>query len=348
MCAGPVHQVRSDQKQIVSPVPERGNGDRQRVETVVQVFAEGALPDTLQQVFIGGGDDPHIRGDDAVAAHPHEFLLLQHAQQLDLQRLAHGLNLVQKERAPVGVFEEAQLSALPGAGEGAFVITEQLALQQGVGKRGAVDGHKGKVPAAGGIVNGVGEQLFAGAALAGQEDGRIRGCHSGGDLLGPQNGVALTDDIVKGVFGLIAPVVHLQPELLLPLLLGGEPLEQQEASDIFPLPVHRRDGEIEIGALQLDQAGGLVAAVTLRQLPGEGGAEHVEGLADGLLFLQPQHALCQVVDSKAAAVHINAQNTGLQRAHQDVQIGLRLQVGPPQGCQALPLMRQGFGIVSTL
>ena len=89
-----------------------------------------------------------------------------------------------------------------------------------------------------------------------------------------------------------------------------------------------------------------MAAVTLRQLPGEGGAEHVEGLADGLLFLQPQHALCQVVDSKAAAVHINAQNTGLQRAHQDVQIGLRLQVGPPQGCQALPLMRQGFGIAA--
>ena len=104
--------------------------------------------------------------DDAVAAHPHDLPLLQGPQQLDLEGGAHALHLVQEQRALVGQLEQAGTAALLGAGKGALVIAEQLAFQQRLGQGGAVDGHKGHIPAGGGVVDGVGEQLLAGAAFS--------------------------------------------------------------------------------------------------------------------------------------------------------------------------------------
>ena len=72
------------------------------------------------------------------AAEPAEAALLQHAQQLDLRRRRHLADLVEEQRAAVGQLEAA-LPAIGGAGEGALLVAEDLALEQRLGNRRAVD-----------------------------------------------------------------------------------------------------------------------------------------------------------------------------------------------------------------
>ena len=67
--------------------------------------------------------------DLAAAADAGEAPLLQHAQQRRLQRQRHRGDLVEEQRAAVGLLEAA-LAAPVGAGEGAALVAEQLALQQ--------------------------------------------------------------------------------------------------------------------------------------------------------------------------------------------------------------------------
>ena len=63
-------------------------------------------------------------------------------------------------------------------------MAEEGALQEVLGERAAVDGDEGAGVAAALEVEGAGEQLLAGAVLAGDEDGEI----AGGDALGERDG----------------------------------------------------------------------------------------------------------------------------------------------------------------
>lgn len=74
----------------------------------------------------------------------------------------------------LGHFKQAFLAAAPRAGERALVIAEEFAFQQGFGQRAAVQGHKGAVFAWSGLVQGMRQQLLAGAAFAMDVQGRVR------------------------------------------------------------------------------------------------------------------------------------------------------------------------------
>ena len=62
-----------------------------------------------------------------------------------------------------------------GAGEGALLVAEELAFEQRLGERGAVDGHEGAAGARAAAVEGAGDELLARAALAAQQHGRVGG-----------------------------------------------------------------------------------------------------------------------------------------------------------------------------
>ncbi len=55
--------------------------------------------------------------------------LLQRPQELDLHRQRHALDLVEEQRAAVRVLDLAD-APLAGAGEGAGLVAEDLALDQ--------------------------------------------------------------------------------------------------------------------------------------------------------------------------------------------------------------------------
>ena len=78
---------------------------------------------------MGRGDDAHVDRLHLAAADAGELALLQHAQQLGLGVERHVADLVEEERAAARLLELAGHRPV-GAGEGALLVAEELALEQ--------------------------------------------------------------------------------------------------------------------------------------------------------------------------------------------------------------------------
>ena len=109
------------------------------IEAVQQVGAEAAVGDQRFQVLVGGGDHAHVDADQFAPADAEELALGQHAQQARLQRQRHVADLVEEQRAAVGLLEAADVAALR-TGEGAGLVAEQFAFQQLRRNRRGVEG----------------------------------------------------------------------------------------------------------------------------------------------------------------------------------------------------------------
>ena len=106
------------------------------------------------------------------ADRPH-LALLQHAQQLHLQRRRRVADLVEEHRAAVRLLEDALVIG-HRAGERAAHVAEQLGLEQRLGERAAVDRHERTARAPAVAVDRARDQLLAGAALARDQHRRRR------------------------------------------------------------------------------------------------------------------------------------------------------------------------------
>ena len=107
--------------------------------------------------------DVHL--DPLVAAELGELGVLQHVQQLGLQRRLHLADLVEHQRAGVRLLELADARGR-GAGEGAALVPEQLALEELGRQRRAVHLDERPVAPRRPLVDGARDQLLADAALA--------------------------------------------------------------------------------------------------------------------------------------------------------------------------------------
>ena len=112
-----------------------------------------------------GCDQADINLVSAVAAESLEFLLLQDSQQFRLKFQRDVADFVQKERTLVRQFKASSLLR-DRSGECSLFVSEQFTFQKPERDRCAVQFDKGSLPAAAQIVNGAGNQFFAGARLA--------------------------------------------------------------------------------------------------------------------------------------------------------------------------------------
>ena len=93
----------------------------------------------------------------------------EEAEQFGLEVEAELADFVEEEGAFAGGADQAELIAV-GAGEGAAAVAEQLAFEQVAGDGGAVEGDERLLGAVRVVVNRAGENLLAGAALAGDQN----------------------------------------------------------------------------------------------------------------------------------------------------------------------------------
>src|SRR2546430_14886611 len=138
------------------------------IQPVEGIAAESAGLDFLDEVPVGARDDADVDLDGLGAADCPALLLLDHAQQLHLQVYGHLADLVQKNRPVVGGGEQAW-ATLHGAREGAFHVPEELAFEKRLRDGSTVDGNERLSAPGTGRVDGAGNELLAGAALAGHE-----------------------------------------------------------------------------------------------------------------------------------------------------------------------------------
>src|SRR5262249_7915238 len=137
----------------------------------VQILAEAPRLDGGFQILVRRGDDARVRPNGVAPTDPGELALLEHAEQLRLESERQLADLVEEERASRRRLELAD-APLGRPGEGAALVAEELALEELVRDRGAVERDERPAPA-GMVVEGLRDQLLPGAGLALDEHGGV-------------------------------------------------------------------------------------------------------------------------------------------------------------------------------
>src|ERR1700722_2994825 len=177
----------------------QGRGEkRNHVEAVEKIFAKISAGDFVFEIFVGGGDYADIDGGQFFAADRGEALFFERAQNLGLRLQAHVSDFVEKERASAGLLEFAFFVG-GCARERSFVVPEEFALDEIFGDGGAVDLDESFILAQALAVDGVGDQFFAGAGLAIDENAAIGGRHEADLLAQGFHGNTVADDRGFGV-----------------------------------------------------------------------------------------------------------------------------------------------------
>ena len=133
-----------------------------------QVFAEGALPDTIFEILVGRGNHANAAAHRVVAADAVVLPVGKHAQQSRLQVERHVTDFVEKQRTAIGLLEAATACGLR-AGERSALVTEKFGFEQILGNRGSVDRDERPLCARAVLVQRVGHQLLARARLPGDQ-----------------------------------------------------------------------------------------------------------------------------------------------------------------------------------
>ena len=163
------------------PLAKRRQTNRERVDAVVQVFAEAAVADELFERAIGRRYQAEVDLDRLLAAEPLETAIFEHAQQLGLRDERQVADFVEEQRAVVGQFQPPRF-AVVRAGERALLVAEDFGLEQRVGQRGAVDRLELFAAAAAQLVNHPRDDFLARAGRPQDQDGNV-GLGGGADPL---------------------------------------------------------------------------------------------------------------------------------------------------------------------
>ena len=200
-----------ERRDVLAALAQRRQADRKDAQAVVQILPEPSRLDLVLEATVRRRDHAHVDGPGAGVADGPDLALLEHAQELRLERAARLADLVEEERAAVGDVEEA-LPVGDGAGEGAAAVAEELALEDALGERRTVDRHEEPVAPVARRVDGARDELLAGAGFALDEHRGGRRRHPRDQREDVPNRGAVADDLVP------------RPGFLEIRVLGGEPL----------------------------------------------------------------------------------------------------------------------------
>ena len=167
-CGGAGHDAVQQRRDVAAALVEARDADRHDCEAVVEVGPEAAVGDALVEVDVGRRDDPDVGGAGLGGAERVVDAVLEELQELGLGAGGELADLVEEERAAVCRLDLARAGA-GGGRVGARLGAEELALDEGLGQRGAVQLDVGPLGAAAVLGDEARDQGLAGAGGAGQE-----------------------------------------------------------------------------------------------------------------------------------------------------------------------------------
>src|SRR5215204_1081343 len=202
-------QEALDQKRdIFTAVAERRQFNGEDVQPVIQVFAQLAGADRVRRIDIRRRDDAHVHGLFLAPAETAEAALLEHAQQLHLGRRLHLGDFVEEQRSAMRQLEDPG-APIVRAGERAFLVAEDFALEQRLGNRRAVDRDERERGARTELVDRLGHELLAGTRLAPDQHRRARRGRLFDDAVNAADARAVADDPAEASL-----LAQLPPQLL--------------------------------------------------------------------------------------------------------------------------------------
>ncbi len=185
------------QRDVLDPLTQGGNPESYRVEPVEEVIPEASVLDGILQVPVGGGDHPHIHLSCHRFPHPLEFPVLQKAEQLHLRRRGDLPDLVQENRSSVRRLKPP-LPVAHSPREGPPDMPEELALQERLGKRCAVDCEKRKAGPRTPLMNEVRQQFLPRSAFPLDQHGDGTGGHLRREVEHRFHRRAARDELARG------------------------------------------------------------------------------------------------------------------------------------------------------
>ena len=168
-----VEKAGGERHDIVAPCAKRRQRDRKLAQSIVEIFAERPAPGRRLERDVARSDDAHVDRRRCPRADAPHHPLLENAEELGLRRRGQVRDLVEKQRAAVGEAEVTFLATVRPR-ERALFVAEQLGLDQRVGDGAAVDADERTVAPPALVMDGAGDELFARARLA-LDENRERG-----------------------------------------------------------------------------------------------------------------------------------------------------------------------------
>src|SRR5262249_9872311 len=144
------------------------DAQRDAVEAEVEVAPERPPGDLGLEIAVGGGDDADVDGARLERADAPDEPLFEDPEELDLDRHGQLAHLVAEDRAALGRLEQPGLRLLR-ARERSPLVAEQLALEQRLAQRRAVEPEPRFWGTRGEAVDALGHDLLPDAGLAEDE-----------------------------------------------------------------------------------------------------------------------------------------------------------------------------------
>ena len=139
------------------------------VQSMIEVFPKALLLHCRGEILVRGGNDAHIHAHRCLPANAEELVLRQYPEQACLKRCRHVADLIQKQRAAVGLLEAAQASPFSPC-KGPALVSEQFRFQQLGGDGRCIQRDERLVGPGRILMQRPGHQFLAGAGLTGDEN----------------------------------------------------------------------------------------------------------------------------------------------------------------------------------
>ena len=168
-----VQEVFREQTHVLDALAQWRELNAHHVQAIEKVFPELFLSHLLFEVFVCCRHDADVGFERCGAAYPRVLALLKHAKDLALELERHVADFIQKKSSAIALLEPAGPLS-DGAGERALFMAEELALEQLLRDRGAIDGHKAFVRALRIVVHRPRDEFLSRTALACDHHWRVR------------------------------------------------------------------------------------------------------------------------------------------------------------------------------
>src|SRR5205814_2527117 len=130
-------ELAGQRRDLARALAQRRQREADAIQAEVKVLAELALANERREVAVRRREEAHVDDARAHGADARHLARLEDVEELRLHAQRQLADLVEEHGAAVGRLEEAG-ARLRGAGEGAALVAEQLALEERLGERGAV------------------------------------------------------------------------------------------------------------------------------------------------------------------------------------------------------------------
>src|SRR6188768_828163 len=191
-------EMIAQERNVLGTLPQRRHFQRDGVDAEVEVLAQPALAQGVVEVDVGVADQAEVHPDQPVTPDGTVLALLEHPQKFGLKIRGHLPDFVEQQRTALRHFEQADF-VRGRTCERAFAVAKELALDELVGDGGTVDLDERAAHAVRVVMNGVGNELFARADFALNQDVRVAGSHAFDQLEEVLHLLALTDDVAEAV-----------------------------------------------------------------------------------------------------------------------------------------------------